>query len=140
MKAATMSARSGEHGENFEQVKRRFLLWRDGRKRGAHIPNELWAAAVGLAQEHGAERVAQELRVDLDGLKKRLDRCIGPVQSDKPKPQFVELFASPGFGAAPLCECVVEMENGRGAKMRIELNGRGLASLADLGSAFWSAA
>jgi hypothetical protein len=36
-------------------------------------------------------------------------------------------------------ECVVELENARGATMRVELNGAGLAGLAGLCSAFWSA-
>jgi hypothetical protein len=36
-------------------------------------------------------------------------------------------------------ECVVEVENARGAKMRVELNGAGLAGLAGLCSVFWSA-
>jgi hypothetical protein len=34
---------------------------------------------------------------------------------------------------------VVEMNNARGVKLRVELNGKGLAGLAGLCSAFWSA-
>ena len=55
-------------------------------------------------------------------------------------PQFVELMVSPAPRAQSLRECVVELENARGAKMRVELNGNGLAGLAGLCSSFWSAA
>jgi hypothetical protein len=41
--------------------------------------------------------------------------------------------------SAHRCDCAVELENARGARMRVELNGHGLASLVGLCSAFWSA-
>jgi len=41
--------------------------------------------------------------------------------------------------AAGRAECIVEMGNARGAKMRVELSGQGLAGLVGLCSAFWSA-
>lgn len=129
-------------GESLEQVRGRFKRWRETRVRGEHIPAVLWAAAVGMALEHGLDRVAQELRVDYDGLKKRLGPSVGALQASKGGTQFVELaFAPvPPTAAQCLCECVIELQNVRGAKMRVELNGPGLASLAGLCSAFWSAA
>jgi hypothetical protein len=36
-------------------------------------------------------------------------------------------------------ECVVELDNARGAKMRVELGGNALAGLSVLCSAFWAA-
>jgi len=59
-------------------------------------------------------------------------------------PRFVELFA-PAAGssmpaqACPQAQCVVELANARGAKMRIELRGSGLAGLPALCNAFWAA-
>lgn len=128
---------SGE-GESLKQIAQRFRRWRERRKRGEHIPPVLWAAAVGMAKQHGLERIAHELRVDHDGLKKHLERAGGVARSGKVDTQFVELFAAPG-AAAGMRECVVELENSRGAKMRVELNGNGLAGLASLCGAFWSA-
>ena len=55
MKATTKSAEDVGHGESLEQVKERFALWRQGRKRGERISSALWAAAVGLAEQHGVE-------------------------------------------------------------------------------------
>ena len=137
MKMATKSAQAGEHGESLEQVKRRFALWRESRKRGEHISNALWVAAVALVERHGLQRTAQELRIDYGGLKKRLERGADPERTGKVGTQFVEMFAPPAFSAAPMTECIVEMENARGGKMRVEL--RSLDGLAGLASAFWNA-
>ena len=128
------------HGERLEKIERRFRRWREGRKAGERIPVALWAAAVGLAQEHGLHRIALELRVDFNGLKKRLERAGGAAQGGQVEARFVELFAAPASTAAGRCECAVELENGRGAKMRVELNGNGLVGLAGVCNAFWSAA
>lgn len=128
---------AGAHGESLKQVAERFRHWRETRIRGAHIPKGLWAAAVGMAREHGLHRVVCELRVDRDRLKKRLEHDGGAAQPGKSGTRFVELMVSP---APSLCECTVELENGRGAKMRVELNGNGMAALVGLCSAFWGAA
>jgi hypothetical protein len=131
------------HGESLEQVGKRFERWRDARVRGEHIPTLLWAAAVAMAKQHGLHRVTHELRVDYDRLKRRLERAGGAAQGGKVgAPRFVELTVSPALqpAAQSLCECAVELENARGAKMRVELNGNGLAGLTGLCSAFWSVA
>jgi len=57
-------------------------------------------------------------------------------------PRFVELFAPAGRAApAGVAQpaCVIEMDNARGAKMRVELNGDALAGLPAMCSAFWAA-
>ena len=128
------------HGESLEQVAQRFKRWRETRLRGEHIPSHLWAGAVGMAKKHGVQRIAHELRVDHDGLKRRVECAGGVVRVGALDTQFVELFAAPAATAAGMRECVVELENARGAKMRVELNGKGLAGLAGVCSAFWSAA
>ena len=136
MKMATKSVQAGEHVEGLEQVKQRFALWRESRKRGEHISNALWVAAVALVERHGLQRTAKELRIDYGGLQKRLERGADPARLGKLETQFVEMFTPPAFSAAPMSECIVEMENARGGKMRVEL--RNLDGLAGLASAFWS--
>ena len=128
------------HGKSLEQVEQQFKGWRAARTRGQHIPAVLWAVAVSMAREHGLHRVACVLRVDQDGLKKRLEHACGAARAGKVDTRFVELMVSPAPAAARLCECAVELESARGAKMRVELTGNGLAGLAGLCSAFWSAA
>jgi hypothetical protein len=126
-------------GECLAQVKEQLSGWRGKRKPGERIPAALWAAAVGMAEAHGLHRVSQELRLDYAALKKRLAAAGGGVRTGQPEARFVELFAAPTSPPAGNRECVVELQTARGAKMRVELNGAGLAGLAGLCSAFWSA-
>jgi hypothetical protein len=72
-------------------------------------------------------------------LKKRFEQgvTLPPALSGASKVQFVELFAAAPVGVAAPTACMIEMDNGRGAKMRIEL--KNLDALAGLTSAFWSA-
>jgi hypothetical protein len=130
-------------GESLEQIRERFKRWRETRGRGEHVPRELWAAAVGIAGAHGLQVTARELHLDYGGLKRRQEEQAGGTrQAARREMQFVELTVAPGRepGAGLLSECVIEMESRRGAKMRVELNGQGLAGLVGLCSAFWSAA
>jgi hypothetical protein len=55
---------------DIEEVRSRFQEWR--RKHGARIPEGLWIAAVKLAKRYRVSRVAHELGLDYDGLKRRL--------------------------------------------------------------------
>ena len=131
-------------GESLEELEERFGEWRARRQRGERIPPPLWAAAVDMACELGVPRVAHRLRLNTVFLNKRLATAAGPPQVEPPaEPEFVELLTVPAAAAAPVIgvhECVVELHNARGAKMRIELNAGGLAGLAHLCRAFWSAA
>ena len=127
-------------GGSLQEISARFTRWRETRMRGQHIPRHLWAAAVELATKHGVEAVAGVLRVDLERLKARLEPAGERAQSSKGDAQFVEMRVAPAPPSAQRCDCAIELNNARGARMRVELNGDGLASLAELCSAFWSAA
>ena len=140
MKVETKPARAEEESDRLEQVKQRFAQWRASRKRGEHISNELWGLAFGLVEHHGLQRVADELRVNIDVLKKRLGHDVKLPPAIKVEPRFVEMFAPPAPVAAQNCECIVEMENARGAKMRIEFKGSNTSGLMQLSNAFWSSA
>jgi hypothetical protein len=103
---------------------------------------EIEASAVAAAVEHGAYCVAVELHLDYAVLKRRAALAGGQARATQLAPRFVELFAPAGptvTAGTSQAECVVEMNNARGVKLRVELNGKGLAGLAGLCSAFWSA-
>ena len=90
--------------------------FRSTRPRRTKLPESLWQAAVELARQHGVHSVAQPLRLDYMGLKKRLGEP--PSHRRKaPRAAFVELITPP---PATLEECVIEFESSRGAKMRIQ--------------------
>ena len=128
-----------ERGQSLAQVEEQFRRWRESRKAGGRIPPQLWATAVEMARVHGLHRISKELRLDYSGLKRRLEGAGGDVQPGKPAARFVEMFAAPASTVAGRHECVVELENARGAKMRVQLSGAGLAGLASVCSAFWRA-
>ena len=143
MEATSKTAQTSECSEGLTQLKRQFDRWRARRRVGERIPGDLWAGAVAAAVQHSAYRVAAELHLDYAVLKRRaaLAGAGGKAAATELTPRFVELFAPAGAttSATSHPECVVELDNARGAKMRVELNGKGLAGLAGMCSAFWSA-
>ena len=114
---------------DIQEARQQFENWRYGRKRGERIPADLWVAAVELAKQHGVWPTAKALRLDHSRLKRR----VGNDEGDEKSGAFVELIPQ----GAMLCGCTVEMEDGRGARMRIELKGAA-ADVTALSRIFWS--
>jgi len=142
MKVTGKAAQVKASADALTQLKERFATWRAVRTLGMRIPADLWSAAVELVAVHGACRVAGELNLDYDVLKKRVALAGGKVETTSLVPQFVELFAAAGPApahSASLPQCVVELANARGATMRVELSGQGLVGLSALCSAFLEA-
>ena len=57
---------------SIDEVRVRFEQWRQTRQGRARIPEELWAAAVGLARRNGVNRTAAALHLDGGKLKREL--------------------------------------------------------------------
>mgnify|MGYP001040318418 CR=1 FL=1 len=137
-----------------EKVQQRFARWRHTRAAGTRIPEVLWAAAVKVANRHGIHRVARMLRLDYYSLRDRVEpsnaarstrrrspgprggpRC--PVRSTPTLPAFLELPPPPVVGPG---ECVLELEDAAGAKMRVHLKGLTTPDLVSLSRSFWNPA
>ena len=115
-------------------VRRALAGWRQARGRAwQRIPEALWQAAAEVANEHGVAKTSRELGLDYYALERRLRSRRRP----KVSPAFVEL-RGPALGPAP--ECRLELEDGRGARLRVELTGSARAELESLARALWSAA
>jgi len=99
-----------------EDVVARLAEWRQGRQKGAAIPDELWSAAIEVARRDGLGRTAAALRLDYGKLK-RLMMAADGVAKKSTSPSFMELIAPE---AAAVAQCAIEVE-GRRAKIRIEL-------------------
>jgi hypothetical protein len=110
----------------------RFQAWRERRALGERIPQPLWALAARLAKTHGVSRTAGALGLDYYGLKKRAASAAIPPQSSGPA--FVE-FSSPVMVAK---QCRVELDNGSGATMRVQLVGYDAADIEALARGFWN--
>ena len=111
-----------------EEAQLQFENWRRERKRGQRIPENLWGTAVELAKQHGVWPTARALNLDYSRLKRRVRNG-----DDEKSGEFVELISQ----GAMLCTCIVEMEDARGARMRIELKGAA-ADVTALSRTFWS--
>jgi hypothetical protein len=146
---------------NMRKVYRRFERWRSAHTGRLPIPERLWAAAAGLAREHGVFPTAKALRLEYGKLKQRVEAA-GPAAKgrvskapaahrqaqggernrttvsrrtrSRPRPPaFVELIV-PRPSSSP--ECRVELEGPRG-RMRIELKGIATAELVALSRSLW---
>jgi hypothetical protein len=125
-----------EDGGGLEALEARFRGWREGRRRGEHIPPQLWSAAGAMGRQHGVPQTAKRLGLNGSVLRKHMEDATGEAPTKEVEPEFVELATM----AAGVPECVVELHNARGAKMRVELNAGGLAGLSHLCCTFWGAA
>ena len=100
------------------QARRKIEQWRGRHRPRARIPEDLWREAAQLACAHGINRTARALRLDYYALKKRV---AGATPAGEGIPEFVEVL--PGGLAVPPPECLIEVEDARGGKMRIHLPG-----------------
>ena len=114
-----------------ERARQRFERWRRTRKGHPRIPDALWAVAAKAARRFGLHPTSRALRLDYMVLKRRVGAdTAGSGRSAKATaPSFVELLP---VGKGPRPECVVELEDPSGARMRIELNGIAPSDLATL--------
>ena len=149
--------RTGSRGEipaGLVTLRRRFDRWRRTRKRGSPTPDRLWRPALQAAGVYGLNRTATALRVNYYALKKQVERAAaggdlpaeaGAVSRDasdglvvsgdgRATATFLEL--APG-ASTKVCECILELENPGGAKMRVHLKGVEVPDLAALSRDFW---
>jgi len=146
-------------------VRYQFERWRGTKKtRRERIPEELWSAAIELRGQYSVNQISQTLRLNYNDLKKRI---LGSLHKAHRREQgtlsqgeklssgsFVEFDWRRGFssslsaclserdrlqsGNAQADECVIEMEDAYGSKMRMSFKGHANLDLLELGKAFWS--
>ena len=117
------------------EVKEQFKIWRRTRKSPRPIPEKLWAAAVSLTAKHSISQISKELVLDYTALKKRVPIKKKDSAAKMSPPGFIELNLEPPAAAS---ECVVEMQDILGAKMRMHFRGKTDFDLLELAKAFWS--
>lgn len=104
-----------------EAARRQFERWRATREAPSRIPERLWTVAANSGRRFGVHRTSRALRLDYAVLKSRVapDAAGSPSRPAAP-PSFVELVPA---GSGPRAECVVELEDPSGVRMRIEVKG-----------------
>jgi hypothetical protein len=85
-----------------------------------------------LAEKHGVGRTASVLGLDYYALKKRA--AAADSGASAVSPAFVELPAS---SLVAVRECILEIEDGAGARMRVQLKGYAASEVAAVGRSFW---
>ena len=119
-----------------ETVCQQFEYWRQTRKKRCPIPEELWRAAELLYPEHSLYNISKALRLNYTDLKKRIEqKQTASIPSSINQAEFIELKINPAIHPA---ECLVEMEDPCGSKMRIHFRGDAGLDLLELGKLFLS--
>jgi hypothetical protein len=119
---------------DIEAVHGRLQQWRRDRKHGERIPEELWMAAVKLTKRYRPARIAHTLGLDYAGLKQRLKAAKQDDRSAS-QPGFIELLP---LTPSSLCQCTMEIEDRRGAKMKLEFQAVSAGDVAAVSRALWS--
>lgn len=97
--------------------------WRRKRQ-GRAMPAELWAAAVELAREHGAYRIARALGLNYQRLNGRLAVVSGGRPSAEDAPATAHGFVELSARLLPAAEQnVVELSDASGRRLVIRLGG-----------------
>lgn len=138
--------RRGEIAAELTGGRDRFEAWRQVREPGARIPQELWSLAVKLAEGHGVSRTASLLRLDYHSLKRRVASAECGLAPASVSGAFVEISPPLRGGSEELSpalasasgECVLEFEDGSGARLRVHLRGCEVPDVVALGRSFWS--
>ena len=111
-----------EQSESIEDIQEKFKQWRLSRiNPRERIPAVLWQSAAILAKDHSINVVAKALRLNGQDLKKQVAKYFGQHQVKTQAPSgFIELTYEAPVSAA---ECIIELADQKGEKMRITLRG-----------------
>ena len=140
-----MATEAVSYREDVEQLRRRFVEFRQAHAVRSRLPEELWAAAAKLARREGITATAGALGVDRPSLQKWADR-LEPRASTKARkspqrqpqggrgaPAFLELLAA---STGTPTSCLVEVASRSGSKLRLDLKSIATSQLAELIRAF----
>jgi hypothetical protein len=116
------------------EVKEQFREWRRTRKSPRPMPEELWQAAVSLSANHSIRQISRELIIDYSTLKKRAQNKKKKAVAKVSRPDFIELDFSP---PRTIPECIIELEDRLGAKMRVHIKNKTDIELLEFVKAFW---
>jgi hypothetical protein len=125
---------------DIEQVRELIDQWRKTRTTRTRMPEEIWAALVGLAAVHGVYGVARRLGINYQGLKKRVASDLnkgGLVQA--PRAKFVEMGPVLSIGSAS-SGTVVEVVGAAGNRLTVRLVNTAGLDVPALMREFWSRA
>jgi hypothetical protein len=118
-----------------EDVRRQFEAWRKTSKLHEPIPTELWIAAASLCATNPPYKIARKLRLNYTKLKDHVYALKTDLPIKKaPAAAFIEL----DLGVPAMAyQCVIEMQDPKGGKMTVQLQGDQCPDPIDICKAFW---
>jgi len=122
-----------EQSSALEQSQQLFANWRKNKTGRPRIPNNLWQAAADLYHTQGMtiHNIARSLRLNHTALKDKIGNR-HPTAIDPPAKEESSMFIE--VAPPPECsDCVIEMENQTGVKMRMCFRGRADPAVINLG-------
>jgi hypothetical protein len=118
-----------------DDVVRLFNKWRAVRKPKSRIPNQLWEAAASLSEQYSVNHIAGTLRLNHTALKGRIaEQNFESEFTPSPQANFLEI---PALQPTVPSQCLIEMENRQGEKMRMHFTGEVSLELFALSKSFW---
>ena len=120
--------------QRLQQVRRGIDVWRWTRLKRSQMPEELWARATWLAQSLGVWRVARDLGLCYESLKRRVEERAS--QREAGAPRFVEVRGSDLTNVASSDGTVVELQVTDGMRMTVRLGGGAQVDMMALVAAF----
>jgi hypothetical protein len=114
---------------SLDRLRREIEQWRQRQTTRKRLPREFWAKAAEWAQQYGGHRTARTLGLKYASLRQHLAAKTGDAAQRPPIPyRFVEL--PPGALTAGSLTCTIELDGGRGATLRMHVQGATMADLA----------
>ena len=127
--------------QSLEAARGQFEAWRSQRKRGAKRPQGLWQLAVELSNQHSVGEIARVLGLHYGRLKQRIHNSKAgsrrPIVKDM---EFVTVGALPTRAPARATmgqSTVVELEDGSGKRLKVQLIGAGTDTVIEVAQALW---
>ena len=113
-----------------------FESWRQTREKRCPIPEKLWQAAESLYPRYSLYNISKALRLNYTDLKKRIkQKQTASIPSAINPAEFIEVNINSPIRPQ---ECLVEMEDAFGAKMRMHFKGGARLDLLEFGRIFLS--
>lgn len=128
--------RQGRRRVGTQALRRRIERWREAGRPGKRMPEELWHAAVELADEESAFRIANELGVSYQALKQRTEEARRRTPNDRGQAEFVEIHMGQALAREVADATEIEVARGDGARLRIRLGARERLNLEAVTAAF----
>lgn len=126
-----------------EEVQQQFQLWRKTKTGRERIPASLWQAAaeVFYIGEHSLHRISKALHLNYTALKQYVEAHqpssieVEPDVTSEAPPAFIRFELDT---PSAVSECIIEMEDLTGAKMRMCLRGKTDPSILGICHSFWN--